>query len=183
MNQELHNKILEMLENGHINVAGNIVLGDQNIENHVDNVEQGGVGIVMPGGTVNMTLAASATTPMTKNDQNIKAVIEELLTARDENDVPLFKNKKQWWAVYRVLKEHCNYPSQMNSFITKMNELGFSEIDEGRRPSYESIKKVSGDVPQMATTTTTTWNTVKEKSENYAQQYVVAEFLMKKLAI
>lgn len=180
--EEIQKELLDMMKNGHINVAGNIVLGNQQVENHVDNVEQGGVGIVMPGGTVNMTVA-SGTAPLTKADQDIKAAIEELLAARDENDAPLFRNKKQWWAVYRVLKEYCNYPSQMNSFVTKMNELGFSEIDEGRRPSYESIKKVSGDVPQMATTTTTTWNTVKEKSENYAQQYVVAEFLMKKLAI
>ena len=175
MNQEEKQKWIEAISKGGINVFGDLVMEKQ-VDCEFGTIEPGGIGI-------QNNYYGSQKAPLTKADQDIKAAIEELLAAKDENNVPLFRNKKQWWAVYRVLKEHCNYPSQMNSFITKMNELGFSEIDEGRRPSYESIKKVSGDVPQMATTTTTTWNTVKEKSENYAQQYVVAEFLMKKLAI
>lgn len=150
------------------------VVGVKIVENEFGTIEPGGIGI-------QNIYNGSKDAPLTKSDKDIKAAIEELLAAKDDNDEPLFKNKKQWWAVYRVLKEHCNYPSHMNSFIAKMNELGFSEIDEGRRPSYESIKKVAGDVPLMAATTTT-WNTVKDKSDNYAQQYIVAEFLTKKLA-
>jgi hypothetical protein len=175
MNQEEKQKWIEAFSKGGINVFGNFVM-EEHAECQFGNIEPGGIGI-------QNNYYGSQNAPLSKSDKDIKAAIEELLSAKDENDELLFKNKKQWWAVYRVLKEHCNYPSQMNSFVTKMNELGFSEIDEGRRPTYESIKKVTGDVPQMATTTTTTWNLVKEKSENYAQQYVVAEFLMKKLAI
>ena len=174
MNQEEKQKWIEAFSKGGINVFGNFVM-EEHAECQFGNIEPGGIGI-------QNNYYGSQNAPLTKADQDIKAAIEELLAAKDENEEPLFRNKKQWWAVYRVLKDHCNYPSQMNSFVTKMNELGFSEIDEGRRPSYESIKKVPGDVPLMASATTT-WNTVKEKSENYAQQYVVAEFLMKKLAI
>ena len=174
MNQEEKQKWIEAISRGGINVFGNFVM-EEHAECQFGNIEPGGIGI-------QNNYYGSQNAPLTKADQDIKTAIEELLAAKDENDELLFRNKKQWWAVFRVLKDYCNYPSQMTAFIAKMNELGFSEIDEGRRPSYESIKKVPGDVPQMATTTTT-WNTVKEKSENYAQQYVVAEFLMKKLAI
>lgn len=156
------------------NFKGDVV-GLKIVENEFGNIEPGGIGI-------QHNYYGSQHAPLTKSEQDIKTAIEELLAARDKNDEPLFRNKKQWWAVYRVLKEHCNYPSQMNTFVTKMNELGFSEIDEGRRPSYESIKKVASDLPLMAAATTT-WNLVKDKSDNYSQQYIVAEFLMKKLAL
>ncbi len=174
MNQEEKQKWIEAFSKGGINILGDFVM-EKHVDYEVGKVENGGIGI-------QHNYYGSQHAPLTKSDQDIKTAIEELLAARDKNDEPLFRNKKQWWAVYRVLKEHSNYPSQMNTFVTKMNELGFSEIDEGRRPSYESIKKVANEVPLMAAATTT-WNLVKDKSDNYSQQYIVAEFLMKKLAL
>ena len=102
---------------------------------------------------------------------------------KDEKDAYLFQNKKQWWAVFRVLLYFCNYPKQMTAFETKMKELEVEKVDGKRDLSYESLSAAVKDVPLMATCSPTTWNTLKDKSENYKQQYVVADFMMQKLGI
>ena len=123
------------------------------------------------------------TMPMSVSDKNIKVAIEELLKAKDERGEFVFKNKKQWWAVYRVLFYYSNYPSQMTAFKAKMEELDVTKVDGKRDFSYESLSAATKEVPSMATCAPATWNTLKDKSDNYKQQYVVAEFLMLKLGI
>lgn len=54
---------------------------------------------------------------LTKSDKEIRQAILNLLSAKGENDELIFKNKKQWWAVYRVLAIYCNYPLQMTAFM------------------------------------------------------------------
>lgn len=173
MNQEDIQKALEAISKSGINVAGDLVL-EKKVEYEVNNVEAGGIGIQINN---------SKETPLAKSDKEIRTVIEELLKAKDEKDEFIFKNKKQWWAVYRVLYHFCNYPSQMKSFESKMKELELSIQDTKQELSYESLSKASKDVPLMATCTPSAWDTLKDKSENYRQQYVVADFLMLKLGI
>jgi hypothetical protein len=119
---------------------------------------------------------------LARTDRDIKAAIEELLKAKDEEMVPLFRNKKQWWAVFRVLSTFCNYPSKMSDFVTKMNDLQVEGADAPLAISYESLRKASDNVPLMACSPTA-WDAMKDKSENYAQQYAVADFLMLRLGI
>ncbi|MBR1447717.1 MAG: hypothetical protein IJ588_03090 [Prevotella sp.] len=144
------------------------------VENEFGNIEAGGIG-------VQNTIAKGI--PLTVSDKDIKAAIEALLKEKDDIDKLLFRNKKQWWAVYRVLSTFCQYPKQMNSFKTKITNM---EIDYGGNPNvmtYDSLAAAPKDVPLMATCSPSTWDTLKDKSDNYKQQYAVAEFLMLKLGI
>lgn len=173
MNQEDIQKALEAISKSGITVAGDLVL-EKKVEYEVNNVEAGGIGIQINN---------SKETPLAKSDKEIKAAIEELLMAKDEEEEFIFKNKKQWWAVYKVLYHFCNYPSQMKAFETKMKELEVSINDIKKGLSYESLSKASKDVPQMAKCSPSAWNVFKDINDNYKQQFVVADFLMLKLGI
>lgn len=144
------------------------------VENEFGNIEAGGIG-------VQNNIVKDV--PLTVSDKDIKATLEALLKEKDDKDKLLFKNKKQWWAVYRVLSTFCQYPKQMNSFKAKITDM---EIDYGGNPNvmtYDSLAAAPKDVPLMATCSPSTWDTLKDKSDNYKQQYAVAEFLMLKLGI
>lgn len=173
MNQEDIQKAFEAIGKSGINVAGDLVL-EKKVEYEVNNVEAGGIGIQINN---------AKETPLAKSDKEIKTVIEELLRSKDEEDEFIFKNKKQWWAVYRVLYHFCNYPSQMKAFETKMKELEVIINDTKQELSYESLSKASKDVPQMAKCSPSAWNVFKDINDNYKQQYVVADFLMLRLGI
>ena len=150
------------------------VVGVKIVENQFGNIEPGGIGIQVNNGKDE---------PIAKSDKDIKAVIETLLMAKDDKDGFIFRNKKQWWAVYRVLSTFCNYPKQMTAFGTKMKELKVDEVDGKRDYSYESLSAAPKEVPQMATCSPSAWNAFKDINDNYKQQYDVAEFLMQKLGI
>jgi len=150
------------------------VVGVKIVENQFGNIEPGGIGIQVNNGKDE---------PIAKSDKDIKAVIEALLKAKDDKDGFIFRNKKQWWAVYRVLSTFCNYPKQMTAFGTKMKELKVDEVDGKRDYSYDSLSAAPKEVPQMATCSPSAWNAFKDINENYKQQYDVAEFLMQKLGI
>ncbi len=113
MNKELQNKIFEMLENGHINVAGNFVLGDQNIENHVENVEQGGVGIVMPGGTVNQ-YSRQQSTDDNSQKKNKQQLIENLIRQEIEAAKAADKGSKYILLPYKAAIEAGAISDTMN---------------------------------------------------------------------
>lgn len=144
------------------------------VENEFGNIEAGGIGI-------QNNIAKDV--PMTVSDKDIKATLEALLKQKDDNDKLLFKNKKQWWAVFRVLSTFCQYPTQMTSFNKKITDM---EIDYGGNPNvitYDSLSDAQKSVPHMATSSPSAWGTYKDMSDNYKQQYVVAEFLMTQLGI
>ena len=150
------------------------VVGVKIVENQFGNIEPGGIGIQVNNGKDE---------PIAKSDKDIKSVIEALLKAKDDKDGFIFRNKKQWWAVYRVLSTFCNYPKQMTAFGTKMKELKVDEVDGKRDYSYDSLSAAPKEVPQMATCSPSAWSAFKDINENYKQQYDVAEFLMQKLGI
>lgn len=144
------------------------------VENEFGNIEAGGIG-------VQNNIVKDI--PLTVSDKDIKATLETLLKEKDDEGKLLFKNKKQWWAVYRVLSTFCQYPKQRTSFKTKITDM---EIDYGGNPNvitYESLSDGSKAVPLIATISPSAWSTYKDISDNYKQQYVVAEFLMLKLGI
>ena len=173
MKQENLQKALEAVAKSGITVNGDFVL-EKHVEYEIGNVENGGIGIQVNNGKDE---------PIAKSDKDIKAVIEALLKAKDDKDGFIFRNKKQWWAVYRVLSTFCNYPKQMTAFGTKMKELKVDEVDGKRDYSYDSLSAAPKDVPKMATCSPSAWNAFKDINENYKQQYDVAEFLMQKLGI
>lgn len=144
------------------------------VENEFGNIEAGGIGI-------QNNIVKDI--PLTVADKDIKATIESLLKEKDDKGKLLFKNKKQWWAVYRVLSTFCQYPKQMTSFKTKITDM---EIDYDGNPNiitYDSLTDAPKTVPQLAAGSPSAWGTYKEINDNYKQQYAVAEFLMLKLGI
>lgn len=175
MNPEDLKKILEVIAKSGIKVQGDLV-AQKHVECEFKNF-----------GTIegNVVLAGKKDegAPLTVSDKSIKESIQDLLQEKDERDELLFKNKKQWWAVYKVLLHFCNYPSQMKSFEAKMMELEVAKVDGKRDLSYESLSAAPKDVPLLATCSPSAWNTLKDKNENYKQQYMVAEYLMIKMGI
>lgn len=172
MKQEDIIAALEAVKKSSITVNGDLVL-EKKVEYEVANVENGGIGIQINNGK---------DVPLTVSDKDIKTALEDLLKERDENDKLIFQNIKQWWAVYRVLSEFCHYPKQRTTFVKKITDM---EIDYSGNPNvitYASLVAASKDVPLMAVTPSA-WDTLKDKSDNYKQQYAVAEFLMLKLGI
>lgn len=176
MNQEDIQKALEAISKSGISVKGDLVL-EKHVEYEVNNVEEGGIGIQINNGNATNTIS------LTEPDKKIKMAIEELLKAKDEQGRFVFKNKKQWWAVFRVLSTYCNYPSQRTAFENKMTELKVAEVDGERDLTYDSLIKAQDSVPKIATCTPSAWSEYKDINDNYKQQYVVAEFLMLKLGI
>lgn len=145
------------------------------VENEFGNIEAGGIGV--------QNNYYGKDVPLTVSDKDIKATLEALLKQKDDDDKLLFKNRKQWWAVYRVLSTFCQYPKQKTSFRTKINDMA---IDYGGNPNiitYDSLAAAPKDVPQIATSSPSAWDTYKDISDNYKQQYIVAEYLMIKLGI
>ncbi len=174
MNVEDMQKALEAIGKSGITVNGDLVL-EKHVAYEVANVEAGGVGIQVVNGKDEQ--------PLTSSDKDIKAVIECLMTECDENGLPLFQNKKQWWAVFRVLSFFCNYPIKMTSFVAKIKELDIEYKNNQNSITYDSLSAAVKDVPLMASCSPSSWCTLKDKSDNYKQQYKVAEFLMLKLGI
>ena len=175
MKQEEMQKALDALGKSGIIVNGDLVL-EKNVEYEVNNVESGGIGIQINNGQEQIT-------PLSYTDKDIQTAILELQKTLDEKNELLFRNKKQWWAIYKVLSTFCNYPNKMTAFEFKMKELEVSKVDGKRDLSYESLTAASKEVPQMATCSPSAWTAYKDINENYCQQYIVADFLMLKLGI
>ena len=173
MNQEDIQKALEAISKGGITVAGDLVL-EKKVEYEVANVEAGGIGIQINHGKVDEAMTAS--------DKDIKTSIEELLKKKDDRGEFVFRNKKQWWAVFRVLSDFCNYPKKMTAFVAKMNELQLEHAGNSTALTYDSLSAAPKEVPQMACSPSV-WSALKDINDNYRQQYVVAEFLMLQLGI
>ena len=94
-------------------------------------------------------------------------------------DVPLTVSDKD----IKSSLTFCHYPKQMTSFKTKITDM---EIDYGGNSNvitYASLTDAPKEVPLMATSSPSSWDTYKEMSDNYKQQYDVAEYLMLKLGI
>jgi hypothetical protein len=144
------------------------------VENEFGNIEAGGIG-------VQNNIIKDV--PLTVSEKDIKATIESLLKEKDDKDKLLFRNKKQWWAVYRVLSTFCHYPKQMTSFKTKITDMEIGYNGNPNVITYDSLTDAPKAVPMMATSSPSAWDTYKDISDNYKQQYAVAEFLMIKLGI
>lgn len=174
MKQEDIQKTLETLGKSGITVVGDLVVGEKHVENEVANVESGGIGIQIVNGKENA--------PLTVSDKEIKSALEEMFKVTDDEGVLFFRNKKQWWAVYRVLSTFCNYPKKMTLFVAKINDLELDYAGNTTTITYDSLSAAPKDVPLMSCSPAA-WGTLKDVSDNYKQQYDVAEFLMQKLGI
>lgn len=130
------------------------------------------------GATFNMAAATPPQRAEPQSGQDIRAAIEALYEATTADGQRLFTDQSQWYAVYRVLKEYCNYPATMTDFVRTMNDKGLDSADP--RCQYESVKKVIHSCPKL-TCKPTLWGQYAGINESYGKQCRVAAFLLEKL--
>lgn len=155
-NMEKGSQYIEHLENQTINI-------------NIEKVESMNVG----------QAAQTTSTIKYKTDENIVNVINDLLSAKDEEGNNIMTDRKQWYAVYKVLGECCNYPTKMTDFRDKMYELGFDNAS----PSCDYNSFRVGANLDVARYKVTCWHQYKDVSDPIKKQVVVAEFLLKRLGL
>lgn len=119
----------------------------------------------------------SASSPV--GDTKVFEALGALLEATDEQGRPIFTEKGQWYAVYRVLSEQMGYPKEMRDFCNAMTGMGMDKVCPAI--SYESIKKIPQNV-HLPSSKVTLWSTYLARAdEKMRKQIVVAMELMKRL--
>lgn len=135
--------------------------------------------VIEAGGVKNVTNNYySEASPVTKSEQNVNAAIDALLQAKGEDGKPLMTLQEQWWAVYRVLNELCNYPNKMTDFCRLMTDMGAEDFVPPCK--YSSLKSASLKVPLLSGKVHL-WKQFENLSEQYKVQVQVAGFLIEKL--
>lgn len=133
------------------------------------------------GTRANSTTDETTAIPADKNDERIAQAIASLYEAKEEVDGeerPLFTTQAQWYAVYRVLKEYCNYPAAMSDFYKIITQRGY-DINEPKCV-YASFRKVPNNYPNLKSKVST-WAAYQDISDKYRKQYKTAAFLLKLL--
>lgn len=114
------------------------------------------------------------------DEDYIHMAIVNLYDATDEKGKKVFAEQGQWYAVYRVLKEYCNYPDRMTDFVNLIRKNGWDEAEPLCR--YDSIRNINKSLPLLAAKVGL-WQQYKSTNEKYAKQCAVAEKLMKLLEL
>ena len=106
---------------------------------------------------------------LTISDTKIKEALEVLLSATDEDGHKLLVQNNQWYAVFRVLSEYCEYPSTMKDFCRVMTDMGMDEVNPPCK--YDSIKKVPTEITQLACKVNL-WHSYRNKSTAQAKKQI-----------
>ena len=79
--------------------------------------------------------------PLTVADKDVRASLEELMQAKDDEGEYVVRDLDQWYAIFRVLSQFCGYPAKAMDFAQTMKNIG---ADKLRIPcKYESFRKVA----------------------------------------
>lgn len=164
--QELQ-KTLEAIGKGGINVAGDLVI-EKHVDYEVNNVEAGGIGIQINNGREKS---------LTASDEDIKAAIEALMEAMDDEGQYIMHDLDQWYAIFRVLSQLCGYSSKPKDFETNMRNIG---ADKLRIPcKYDNYRKI---VLSQLPANVTLWGQYKNSADQYSMKQIkVAVKLMQLL--
>lgn len=111
---------------------------------------------------------------MTVSEKEIKQAIEALMEAKDDNGNHIMRTQDQWFAVFRVLSQHCGFPKSAKEFATTMKNIGVA----GQRVpcKYDSFRKVT---PQNLPPNVDLWGQYENHADNYSMKQVkVAQKLM-----
>lgn len=133
-------------------------------------------------GTQNFHISGGEAQGGSKTDEQVRQAITELYEATVEDGDgtvrPLFSDKSQWYAVYRVLTEHCGYPSKMTDFVRLVEERGYSQ--QSPPCNYDSLKKAPQTCARLSCRTDL-WQQFGDCGVTYLKQCRVAEFLLQRL--
>lgn len=129
------------------------------------------------GGVLNFGLTEMGKDP--EREDEVKEAVMELLELTDAEGKRVFTDQGQWYAVYRVLNELCNYPKSMRDFCRCVKRWELPE--EAVKCTYAMMtdrQKVLTKLLQKVTT----WHMCKDMSDAYGKQWAVADFLIKKFS-
>ena len=145
-----------------------------------------GLNIVMNGITINGPMfdihdngvvenhyhitSSTSNNPVTISDGKVREALEELLSATDEGGGKLFTQNNQWYAVFKVLSELYDYPSNMKDFCRVMTDWGMGEATPPCK--YDSIKKASAEVTQLSCKVSL-WRSYLNKANTLAKKQIV----------
>lgn len=109
-------------------------------------------------------------------DEDIRDMIDDLLSEVDASGQRLMEDTAQWYAVFRVLSERCNYPAKLSDFCRLMAQMGYA--DAVPPCTYNTVKAVH--LQQLAVKVEL-WQQYRKVSEPLAKQCAVAQFLLERL--
>lgn len=104
--------------------------------------------------------------------------IKRLLDTTDEKGAPIFREQAQWYAVFKVLSVHYDYPSSMTQFCRIMTEWGMDKAVP--KCNYESIKKVQQGV-KLPPRPDLWYHKLRIADDKTKQQIIVAKRLIELL--
>lgn len=145
------------------------------------NFEAGSNPTIISGNTFNApaTFMAGNLQAESMPNPDIKQLLDDLSAYVDEvTGLPVFTDTMQWYAVYRVLSEHCNYPKNLSVFCRMMAE---QLLTAGCPPcKYNTIRCVPNRLEKLAVSTNL-WQHYAKTSDAYAKQCAVADFLLRRI--
>lgn len=128
------------------------------------------------------TIGAAADEETSRKDfteQDVRQALQALLKAPATDGAgALMTDKAQWWAVYRVLNELCNYPQKMSDFFQLMKSWKMDKASPSC--TYDSLKAAQKSVPKLSAKVTL-WGQYRDLSDVYRKQCDVAAFLLRQL--
>ena len=113
--------------------------------------------------------SAPEKSPQTISDISVKQALEKLLRTTNAEGEKVFVLQNQWYAVFRVLSELCDYPTNMKDFCRVMTDMGMGEVTPPCK--YESIKKVPAEITQLACKTSL-WRSYLNKATTQAKKQI-----------
>ena len=142
-------------------MPANINLGNMVTNNY----EQGSNPVVNNNPVFNapVTFYAGKKNSLSPSQQKVKSAIEQLLHEG------VLKDGIQWWAIYRVLSDKCNYTTNKKDFAALMNNM---EIDQGTAPcEYNNWRNFT---PSHLQASVDTWADMPKESLGEAEKRQVA---------
>lgn len=192
-------ELLADIDSGAAEFESMITENMENMENKQQNENGGGGGVSITNnyGQVIGTMASGAHLKIInetksdapavrdRNDVAIMNIVREVVTARTEDGQPLMTTQTQWFAVFRVLADYCDYPSKATEFCRKMIKIKLPDSLGSGVPEckVESIQQAGKTCPKLQTTKPADWDMYSNLNKSYQSQWLIAEPLMKKLGI
>ena len=128
------------------------------------------------------TISATADEGNSQKDiteKDVREALQALFEApAEDGNGALMTDKGQWWAIYRVLNELCNYPKKMTDFFQLMKSWKMDKVSPSC--TYDSLKAAQKSVPKLSAKVTL-WGQYRDLSDVYRKQCDVAAFLLHQL--
>ena len=101
---------------------------------------------------------------------DIHSALKALMDMTNEQDEPLITKKGQWYAVYKVLSELCNYPKAMTDFVNCLKEWTDPSV---RIPlDYDCMRKESQNLGRLTSKNIKEWKDYSDTATQKEKAYI-----------